>query len=120
MPGRQILNIIIRRFQLSLFLNAVSMSPIVGARFTGCGPIVFYAFLRATLAAWPKAAPFDPQILLAERCHDTGPAGFQFHFDDLIGFRANDRSAAAVAAIAAKNRWRDDEIEAENDNASDE
>ncbi|MGZ9130602.1 MAG: hypothetical protein ACXW4Z_22720, partial [Candidatus Binatia bacterium] len=70
------------------------MTPIVGARFTGGGPIVLYAFLRAALPAWPKAAPFDPQILFPERCHDTGPAGFQFHFDDLIGFRADDRSAA--------------------------
>jgi len=39
----------------------------------------------------------DPQILLPERCQRNGPAGINFLFDDLIGFRTDNRSALAVA-----------------------
>jgi len=81
--------------------------------------IVFYAFLGAAFPAPPKATPFDAQIVFAERRHDAGPAGFDFHFRDPIGFRADDRPAAAVAAKSADNRWRDDEIETQSDDASD-
>ena len=76
--------------------------------------------LGAAFAARPKATPFDAQIVFAERRHETGPAGFDFHLRDLIVFRADDCPAAAVAAKGADGRRPDDKIEAQGNDAGDE
>ena len=99
----------------------VNYSHTVAVAWLPCrGPVRFCALFGATLPAPPQAAPFDAQLWFAERRHDAGTAGFKFNIDDLIGFRADDRSASTVAAVSADNRRRDHEVEPQSDNRGDE